>query len=260
MKKKRKLALWMVSNCKGSTGAIERLKLAKSLVRDGMKVDVGGKCFPDGIKDFKLEDYKFYFSFENSQHCKDYITEKFYDKGIFYGIVPVVFGADKQDYDLIAPPNSYIFASDYSNKELVNLLNYLDKNDTAYKEYFKWREKPITVPALASKYRQRDVCQLCRYLHGINFDNLFSRNFHGLDDFTVFSDTPIRKTIPSLMAWLFLEENKQCVDDYFRFYSRWRERVILVPFYWVSFLLMLLTCAFFFVVLTLMMRGTVLPC
>jgi len=260
MRKKRKLALWLVSNCDASLGAVERLKLAKSLTNDGLKVDFGGKCFSDGIKDFDFGEYKFYFSFENSLHCKDYITEKFFDKALLNGIVPIVFGADKQNYDLVAPPNSYIYAKDYSNQELIKLLNYLDKNETAYREYFKWRLHPVSIPTLALENRATDVCQLCRYLHGINIDNLLSRNFHGpLKNFTIFSDTPIRKTIPSLMEWLFLQENKQCVEDFYQFYSSWRERTILRLYYWFSFSVIVFTFIFFFVILSIMLQAQVLP-
>ena len=225
MKRKRKLALWVVSNCNGSLSAIERMQFAKSLFSDGLDVDFVGKCFPGGRKNVNFGEYKFYLSLENSIHCKDYITEKFFNNALLAGTVPVVLGAKKEDYDLVAPRNSYIYAKDYSNKELVDLLNYLDRNDTAYKEYFKWREHPVVIPSTALKNRARDVCQLCRYLHGINVDNLFSRNYNGsLKSFTAFSGVPIAKTVPSLMKWLFSEENERCVADFYKFNSNLREK------------------------------------
>jgi len=46
-----------------------------------------------------------------------------------------VYGLGK--YKLIAPPKSYINIMDFKNvKKLVDYLKYLDKNDTAYNEYF----------------------------------------------------------------------------------------------------------------------------
>ena len=54
--------------------------------------------------------------------------------------VPVVFGPEKEDVLKIAPKNSFIFAEDFETpKALVDYLDYLDGNDTAYLEYHKWR-------------------------------------------------------------------------------------------------------------------------
>ena len=40
----------------------------------------------------------------------------------------------------VAPPNSYIFAEDFENiSDLVEYIDYLDKNDSAYLEYHDWR-------------------------------------------------------------------------------------------------------------------------
>lgn len=51
-------------------------------------------------------------------------------------IVPVVYGWDT--YAERAPPHSYINARLFpSAHDLAQYLLYLDKNDTAYNEYFK---------------------------------------------------------------------------------------------------------------------------
>ena len=40
----------------------------------------------------------------------------------------------------MAPPNSYIYAEDFATpRALVEYLEYLDSNDTAYMEYHQWR-------------------------------------------------------------------------------------------------------------------------
>ncbi|CAH3159964.1 unnamed protein product, partial [Porites evermanni] len=55
-------------------------------------------------------------------------------------IVPVVMGG--ADYSKLAIPGSYINALDFSTvKDLAEYLHYLDKNITAYNEYFKWRKR-----------------------------------------------------------------------------------------------------------------------
>lgn len=109
-----------------------------------MPIDGYGRCFRKRIsnEDYSkiIDSYKFFLSFENSYHCKDYITEKFWVKPIQRGLVPVVWGSSGEDYEAVAPKSSYILAEAFnSTEELVKYLLYLDKNDTAYLEYLKWR-------------------------------------------------------------------------------------------------------------------------
>ena len=76
------------------------------------------------------------FSFENSL-CNDYVTEKFY-KIFDYDMIPVVLG--QANYSQLAPPNSYINVQDFdSTEKLADYLKYLDRNETAYAEYFEWK-------------------------------------------------------------------------------------------------------------------------
>ena len=149
--KKTKLAIWAVSNCHRLPGATERLLYAKSLVKAGLKLDKFGKCFQQKWDESRLitlvQHYKFYLAFENSLHCPDYVSEKFWRNSIKAGLVPIVWGPTKEDVLRVAPPNSFIHAEDYSSpKDLVNYLNYLDKNYTAYMEFHKWRDaSPRTI-------------------------------------------------------------------------------------------------------------------
>ena len=150
--KKTKLAVWALSNCYGLPAATERLLLAKSLVKAGLKLDKFGKCFGNTEKLSRtseyFEEYKFYLAFENSYHCPSYITEKFWRNSLEYGLVPIVWGPTKEDVLNVAPPNSFIFAEDFKNpRALVKYLNYLNRNYTAYMEYHKWREtSPTLIP------------------------------------------------------------------------------------------------------------------
>lgn len=105
------------------------------------------------------EDYKFYFSFENSL-CTDYITEKFYNI-LQRNIIPVVFGG--ANYKQFAPPHSYINVEDYETpQDLVNYLEYLSENPEEYLRYFWWRQyydlKMIS-----------PFCDLCKRLHQPNY-------------------------------------------------------------------------------------------
>lgn len=54
-------------------------------------------------------------------------------------MVPIVLGPSRHEYEQVAPKHSFIHVNDFdSPNELANYLFYLDKNDTAYNEYFQW--------------------------------------------------------------------------------------------------------------------------
>ncbi|KAL7634188.1 UNVERIFIED_CONTAM: hypothetical protein RMT77_015517 [Armadillidium vulgare] len=165
VKRKNKLAVWMVSHCETNGGR----ELFVNELQKYIDVDIYGKCgsldcgdlhhFSDCYKKFE-EEYKFYFSFENSI-CADYITEKFFNILRLY-IVPVVYGAG--DYSAVSPPHSYINVRKFLNaKSLAEYLLYLDSNDTAYMEYFKWKEDYISSEGVLA--RALNLCQLCDKLH-----------------------------------------------------------------------------------------------
>ena len=77
---KTKLVSWLVSNCHARNG---RDNYVEELQKH-IDVDIYGRCgthncgrkTSDCLK--KIRKYKFYLAFENS-HCRDYITEKFYN-------------------------------------------------------------------------------------------------------------------------------------------------------------------------------------
>ena len=162
------LQLWLVSNCKGIYGAVQRMEYSNELIKAGLPIDRYGKCF-NNSHDFNklgneiIQSYKFYLAFENALHCKDYITEKFWLRGISKGRVPVVWGPLKEDVIRLAPTKSFIHAEDFNSPaSLASYLLYLDKNDTAYREYFKWREEPDERTKLIAqnqlKMGGKDIC------------------------------------------------------------------------------------------------------
>ncbi|VDL98040.1 unnamed protein product [Schistocephalus solidus] len=96
---------------------------------------LAGLCF-----EHLSRNYKFYLSFENA-NCEGYITEKFFVNALGYGMVPIVYGASREELYARAPPNSYIHVDEFKTvADLAKYLNYLDKNDTAYASYFAWKE------------------------------------------------------------------------------------------------------------------------
>ena len=68
-------------------------------------------------------------------------------------VVPIVMGG--ANYTKLAIPGSYISVMDFKTvKQLAEYLQYLDKNNTAYNEYFKWRLKYKVTGVL--------FCSVCR--------------------------------------------------------------------------------------------------
>lgn len=142
MSLKTKIAIAIISDCSVLPGAQQRLRMVKELKSLGLAIDTFGWCFMNSLDRDKTREtirrYKFYFAYENSYHCKDYITEKFFVNALSNDAVPVVWGAVKEDYEAISPPGSFIFAEDFETPlELIRYLNYLDKSDEEYMRYFR---------------------------------------------------------------------------------------------------------------------------
>ncbi|XP_042217518.1 alpha-(1,3)-fucosyltransferase C-like [Homarus americanus] len=164
---KTKMAAWFVSNCISHS---RREKLVR-FMQKFIKIDVYGKCGPlECSRDTTHQcyqmlerDYKFYLSFENSL-CKDYVTEKLFSV-LQYNVVPVVLGLG--DYASITPPHSHINVLDFESLDsLTDYLKYLDSNDTAYNEYFRWKGHYVVENGWSNKARR--FCDLCKKLHQDN--------------------------------------------------------------------------------------------
>ena len=87
-----KSVLWFVSHC---TTYSKRESYVDELSKY-IDVETFGSCGEKGCERGseceleKLNEYKFYLSFENSM-CTDYVTEKFFDR-LAFDIVPIVMG------------------------------------------------------------------------------------------------------------------------------------------------------------------------
>ena len=145
---KNRMALWMASNCRSK----KRNALVKTL-RTYLSVDIFGRCGeqdPCSPKEKHhlnytscdqelFSKYKFYMALENSQ-CREYITDKFW-KGLINGMLPVVMGPPIQDYERVAPPNSFLHVDNFTSVEaLADYMTYLDNHDSAYNRYFEWHK------------------------------------------------------------------------------------------------------------------------
>ena len=164
---KDKMAAFGVSNNCGGP----RFAFIRALMKH-VEVNIFGKCAtqfelnrtwncPHDMENGCLQElqrHKFYLAFENSL-CIDYITEKYWRNSLERGLVPIVLGGASYSPELVIP-GSFINAADFDSvKALADYLKYLDKNDTAYNQYFQWKTKYKVV-----KY-QFWLCQLCKALH-----------------------------------------------------------------------------------------------
>uniref|UniRef100_A0A5K3F7Q6 Fucosyltransferase n=1 Tax=Mesocestoides corti TaxID=53468 RepID=A0A5K3F7Q6_MESCO len=162
-RQKTKIIAWVVSN---HSPRNNRNAYAKAIAKF-IQVDIygqGGRQFPSGRDEFQWlsENYKFYLAFENS-NCRNYITEKVTSNALNLNMVPIVLGAYKEDYNDALPPHSYINVDDFKSiRNLTDYLLYLDRNDTAYAEYFAWKEHGQIHKA------NRLDCRLCGFVYQLN--------------------------------------------------------------------------------------------
>ncbi|RNA22862.1 alpha-(1-3)-fucosyltransferase C-like [Brachionus plicatilis] len=208
-KSKKASVVWFVSHCETNS---KREDYVKELMKY-VNVDVFGKCSknfhhtenkepcnasPDGdcFKKF-MNGYKFRLAFENSL-CTDYITEKFwsmYNPEFIFDVhsVPIVRGARDYQYKKDVPfENFYLNTQNFkSPKELADYLNYLDANQTAYLEFFKWKVdlfkkieenlKNFKISKALKRWPEsfllkEPFCKLCEYLHNDEYLNNYAQN------------------------------------------------------------------------------------
>ncbi|XP_078320979.1 glycoprotein 3-alpha-L-fucosyltransferase A-like isoform X3 [Crassostrea virginica] len=170
-------AVWVSSHCITPSG---RENLVRAL-SEHLKVDKFGTCGDQKCgkqyDDFKkcentfVNNYKFYFSFENSI-CDNYTTEKLYflfrDSA---AIIPVVNGP--RDVDKYLPINTYINSLDFASpKMLAEKLKEIGNNETIYTSFLTEKEK-YTMPGqsvndLIDLAIHKFQCDMCRYLHDLD--------------------------------------------------------------------------------------------
>jgi hypothetical protein len=137
-------ATTLISNCDAKI----RLDYIKELNKS-IHVTIYGKCGSNinnlcgsknktDCREWLASNYKFFLAFENTICENGYITEKFFNT-LAYDIIVVVLGGG--DYTKFIPKSGYIDARDFKTPEhLAKYLKYLDKNKTAYNEYFRWKK------------------------------------------------------------------------------------------------------------------------
>lgn len=157
---KSKKVLWIASNCQ----TMSRREAYVNQLRQYIDVDIYGQC-GNSTSDYTnlIHQYKFFLSFENSL-CNDYVTESFF-RALQNTLIPVVMGG--ANYSSLAPPHSYIDATQWTPQELALHLNQLDADDEAYLRYFDWKVN-YTVETGVGPMARRALCHLCAKLHSPN--------------------------------------------------------------------------------------------
>ena len=94
--------MWFVSDCDNTDGARKRWQFGQTLLEANLNITGHGECFHDRMRGGSapwangyIASFKFYLAFENSVHCNDYISEKFWRNSLGTGAVPVVYGPHK---------------------------------------------------------------------------------------------------------------------------------------------------------------------
>ena len=176
------------------------------LILTDFDLDVFGACvnwyLPGGWEELpeQLTKYKFYFSFENSYHCRDYLTEKVWWNALRAGVVPVIWGPMRNDIEAVLPPGSFVFVEDFEGiDDLVQYLKKLAKNDFEYAKFFEWRRKEQRQTKQGASVQAHGFCQLCRLLHN---DDLYEKNF---------GKRP-KHNVESLLKWWYMTEQDECIE------------------------------------------------
>ncbi|CAF1277758.1 unnamed protein product [Adineta steineri] len=177
-----KHALWFVSNCepKARLNYYERLKNYFPINAFGSCINnAENKCNKNDRCEFEQSRLAlFYLAFE-SQTCTDYITEKFW-RALHYGMIPIVFGPNKQSYlDLDIPPSAFIHVDDFkSAKQLGEYLHKVANDYFLYREYFQWFNQ-YEIFYQTNDLEPIRMCELCMRLNMQNGnEHRFYTNIH----------------------------------------------------------------------------------
>ena len=212
---KTKTAAWLISDCDITRGASKRLSFGKSIMNDGnFSVDIFGKCGtreipPSNKAAFELiQNYKFYFAFENTLHCKEFITSHFWYNSLYAAAVPIAWGTDRRHYERLAPSGSFIHAEDFDNNplKLAAYLREVDKNKELYKTYFKWW---WTMPGFYPIFNFREPEEFANRVQ----DNIFDLEVMGFCHLCHMLRNRTYKSpsiVKNLRKSFFREENNNC--------------------------------------------------
>ena len=88
-------------------------------------------------------------------------------------------GSSRRDYDLVAPPHSFIHVEDYDDvQSLADHLHYLANNSTAYSEYFWWTQ-------YYEVKETKRACDTCQFLNDVRTGDVKTNRITHFNDYWV---------------------------------------------------------------------------
>jgi hypothetical protein len=154
-----------------------REKFVSSLIREGVQVDIFGRCSNTGHRekaDYIINrishEYKFYLAFENS-FCEDYVTEKFFT---YYNLDVILIVRGGLNYSNFFDKSTFIDTSDFGSvKQLAIFLKELGGNEKAYTRYLLNKER-FTLGFNQWDTMQYSSCALCAKLNNVDtYPNIY---------------------------------------------------------------------------------------
>ena len=90
------------------------------------------------------------------------MTEKLWSQAIFKGVVPVVAGPSRHQYERFLPPDAFIHIEDYEKVDyLLKDLDKYSRNNTLYmNKFFSWKNDLQSQKILKSGYN-RNYSGIC---------------------------------------------------------------------------------------------------
>uniref|UniRef100_A0A0R3RFQ5 Fucosyltransferase n=1 Tax=Elaeophora elaphi TaxID=1147741 RepID=A0A0R3RFQ5_9BILA len=167
LKNKSNAIFWLVSNC----NTISKRELAVEKLEKYITVDKYGACSDNPYKrdackrtsecEKRLGAMNFFYIAIENTVCKNYVTEKYFDR---YRLPSIPIVMRRKTYENLVPSHSFIPMDDFeSAQSMANYLNTLMSNKTAYLEYFKWRNDGWVRTYQNVGYRFH-FCKLCEAL------------------------------------------------------------------------------------------------
>ncbi|XP_018565856.1 glycoprotein 3-alpha-L-fucosyltransferase A [Anoplophora glabripennis] len=182
-KRKDVLITILGSNCGGTNHRWDYVKELQKYI----KIDIYGGCGP--LKTcpghFRtdcpaVDKYLFYLSFENS-NCDEYITEKLWWNAYYKKSIPIVMGADVENYRKMLPLNSYINVDDFASPAVLAQFIYRLNETGEYREYYKWKTDFEVLNEHG--YFKSESFHFCRICQALNYNDKSTKVYEKLDDF-----------------------------------------------------------------------------
>uniref|UniRef100_A0A672FSJ4 Fucosyltransferase n=1 Tax=Salarias fasciatus TaxID=181472 RepID=A0A672FSJ4_SALFA len=158
---------WVVSHWEDRLERVDFYNHLKQFIKIDIFGRAGTSILPKGKDNVvqMIRQYRFYLSFENSQHT-DYITEKLWN-AVNGGAIPVVLGPSRKNYERFLPPEAFIHVDDFPTvQELAQYLRKVKDSPSLIQMHLSWRKDySVYMTFLWGEFYCR-ACQVVRMRKG----------------------------------------------------------------------------------------------